>query len=61
MTDHDFDVLRRIVMQERQIDLVKLGPFLNFMYTDDVSYIGLPAEVKNMPMSALEDKATPLL
>ena len=52
----DFETLRRLVLQEKRIDLVRLGQFLNFMWTDDVSYESLPEDAKRQPMSALEGR-----
>lgn len=39
--------LRAIALERRRIDLVQLGPFRLFMYTDDVAYQRLPANARS--------------
>jgi len=55
----DFEVLRRLVLQERQVDLVALGPFLNFMFIDDAAYKRLPSEVKRRSLADQEKFVKP--
>jgi FkbM family methyltransferase len=47
-------VLRAIVMHEKQIDLVKIDRFMNFMLRDDSAYESLPPDTKQKSLSDLE-------
>src|SRR5215204_4040457 len=41
------DLLQRLVLQERSVDLIELGPFMNLVYTDDRWYTNFPDIYKN--------------
>lgn len=43
----NFQILKRVLMQERAIDLVAMGPFLNMMFVDDAAYQDLHISAKN--------------
>lgn len=46
----EFDLLTRVVMQTKAVDLVRVGPFLNFMFVDDLAYDNISTAAKNISL-----------
>ena len=46
-SSYDESLIWRVVMQDRSVDLVKLGPYMNIIHCDDEMYKELPAQHKN--------------
>ena len=44
-------------MQDRRVDLVRMGPFLNLLYREDMAHRDLADADKEQPLSALEQHA----
>jgi FkbM family methyltransferase len=43
----DDSLIWRAIMQERSVDMIRLGPFMNIVHTDDNWYAGFPDQYKN--------------
>src|SRR5690348_2558076 len=44
---YDDSLIWRSIMQERSVDLIRLGPFMNIVHTDDNWYSTFPDQYKN--------------
>lgn len=57
--DSDLNRLRAVIMQDKRIDLVRMGPFLTFMFREDMAYAALPDILKEQTLFDLEGHAVP--
>jgi FkbM family methyltransferase len=55
----EIELLRRLVLQERGVDMVRLGPYLNLVYTDDQWYQQYPGIHKSRTIYDLANHQKP--